>query len=446
MFEFGRELRRIFGPETAEESRAGLLELIDLALLRREAAGAAAAARRAPAAERSARHAEAAQIHREIARRAGEAESLRRSAAEAEHALRTAADKAQAARAGRAQGLTALVGADLYGDSALSRTARDSLADARARSAASGDAVGQARAEAALAALQSRQALAAADFDAAMEAAGALDLAIAALELKAETRQLCRTEVAGARADRAELLIGFGSRLRETRLLERARDDMAQLAARLDPAFEPLSWARAQALAGAALTAEAEITGRTEPALAGVRRLLHAAEAVPEDHSPLDWARAQHALGAGLLLLGELADSDPSFDGAQAAFDRAQRVYDRHPALAARALTAGVRAVCLARRAERSGDLAALAEAEAAFKAELTEGPARRDPVAWAVAQTNLARIYEARDDVRGTDAERGAAVLALSEAQEVFIDRGLKSLAETAGASLERLRAPVRG
>jgi hypothetical protein len=57
----------------------------------------------------------------------------------------------------------------------------------------------------------------------------------------------------------------------------------------------------------------------------------------------------------------------------------------------------------------------------------------------------NLARIYEARDEIRGTAEGRGPAVLALSEAMEVFTDRGLKSLAETARASLDRLKAPAR-
>lgn len=445
MFEFGRELRRIFGPDTDGEARPGLLELIDLSLLRREALSAETAARRAGASDRSGRYAEAALLHREIARRTGEAESLRRSASAAELALRAAgATRAQAARARREQGLAALAGADLYGDAALSRTARDALGDALAL--AGEEEVGRAKAEAGLAGLQSRRALAEGDFDAALEAAGGLDVAAAALEGLAAAKRVCRTEAAAVRCDRADLLLGFGARLREPRLLERAREDMVQLAAELDPAFEPLTWARAQELAGSALVAEGEAAGRAETVLAGVRRLLQAAEAAPEDHSPLDWARAQLALGAGMLALGETADSDPSFEGAQAAFDRAQRIYDRRPALTARALAASNRASCLARRAERSGDLATLAEAEAAFKAELTEGPARNDPLAWAVAQTNLARIYEARDDVRGTDAEREPAVLALTEALEVFTDRGLKSLAESASASLERLRAPARG
>ena len=84
MFEFGRELRRIFGPEISEEARPGLLELIDLSLLRREAVSAEGAARRAGTSDRADRYAEAALLHREIARRTGEAESLRRSASAAE--------------------------------------------------------------------------------------------------------------------------------------------------------------------------------------------------------------------------------------------------------------------------------------------------------------------------------------------------------------------------
>jgi hypothetical protein len=57
----------------------------------------------------------------------------------------------------------------------------------------------------------------------------------------------------------------------------------------------------------------------------------------------------------------------------------------------------------------------------------------------------NLARIYEARDEIRGLGEEREAALLALSEALEIFVERGLKSLAESASAGVERLRAPER-
>lgn len=435
----------MFGPETAAETRAGLIELLDLALLRREAASAEAAAWRASGSERAARWCEAAALHREIARRTGEAESLRRSASAGDLAAKGAqANDRLMAAARREQGLTALCGADLFGDPALGRSARDWLNDALAKD---GDRTGPGRARtgAALAGLQSRRALAAGDFEAALDAASALDAAVSSLETLATARQVCRTEPVQARCDRAELLLGFGVRLREPRLLERARADMAGAAALIDPDYEPLTWARVRELEAAARVAEGESAGRGEAMADGVQLLVDAAAASPEAHSPLDWARVQHALGAALLALGEVADSDSALDGAQAAFDRAGRIYDRRPALGVRAASAGARAACLARRAERSGDLVALAQAEAAFKAELVQGSARRDPLAWAVAQTNLARIYEARDEIRGTADAREPAVLALTEALEVFTERGLKGLAEGAAAGLERLRAPAR-
>lgn len=449
MFEFGRELRRVFGPEGAnaergELSRAGLIELLDVPLLRREAMTAESAARKSGAGERSWRWTEAAALHREIARRTGEAESLRRSASAAEAASKAAgADPRKLAEARRHQGLTALCGADLFGDSALVRSAREYLNEALARSAPGGPE--RARIEAALAGLGSRRALAGGDFDLALEAAGALDAAVEALEAQVTARRACRTEAVAVRCDRAELLLGFGSRLREPKLVERARADMLKAAEGLDPAYEPLTWARARELEGAARAAEGESAGWAEPIAEGARLLADAAAQFHEDHSPLDWARLQGALGAALASLGEAADSDKAFEGAQAALDRALRILERRPALSARGTVASNRASCLARRAERTGDLVALAQAEAAFKVELLDGPARRDPLAWAVAQLNLARVYEARDEIRGTADAREPAVLALTEALEVFTDRGLKSLAETAQAGLSRLRAPAR-
>ncbi len=446
MFEFGRELRRVFGADglSGPVARTEVLELMDVSLLRREAAAAGTAAARTGSGERAARWAEAAALHREIARRTGEAESLRRSGSAAEMSWKAAGgDRRRLGEARLEQGLTALVGADLFGDPALMRSAREYLTDALAK--AGTEPGPRARAQAALAGLMSRRALAEGDFDLALEAASALDAAVAALDALVELKRACPTEPAAVRCDRAELLLGFGVRLREPKLVERARTDMAATGEQLDPAYQPLTWARTCELEGQARTAEGESAGRAEPIAEGARLLADAAAGTPEDHSPLDWARLQAALGTALLTLGEAADSDPALLGAQAALDRAQRVYDRHPALQARSVAANNRAACLAKRAERNGDLVVLAQAEAAFKAELTDGPARQDSLAWAVAQLNLARVYEARDEIRGRADGREPAVLALAEALEVFTERGLKTLAETAQAALRRLRAAER-
>jgi hypothetical protein len=84
-----------------------------------------------------------------------------------------------------------------------------------------------------------------------------------------------------------------------------------------------------------------------------------------------------------------------------------------------------------------------LDSAETALKIELAGLQPRRDPVAWALVQLHLARLYEARADITGKDrGERAAAVLALDAAIDVFGEQGMRSLTIMATEALERLRA----
>jgi hypothetical protein len=165
-----------------------------------------------------------------------------------------------------------------------------------------------------------------------------------------------------------------------------------------------------------------------------------ALDALPVGHNPLDRARAAHGLGLAFQGLAELASDARLYRPALFAMDRALIELPRH-GLPLRAAVAHDRAACLARRAERSGDLGALAEAEAAFKAELVEAGGSGDPVAWAVTQVALARIYEVRADLSDAHGERAKAAYALTEALDVFADRGLKSLSDVAQTALERVR-----
>ena len=80
MFEFGRELRRLFGAESLNAPRDGLtggdsalLELLDLSLLHHEAKAADVAAGRIGAKDRAQRKLESAIVWREVARRSGDA-------------------------------------------------------------------------------------------------------------------------------------------------------------------------------------------------------------------------------------------------------------------------------------------------------------------------------------------------------------------------------------
>ena len=93
MFEFGRELKRLFGGDAAGPARDGLtggdaalLELLELSLLRSEGKAADVAAGRVGARDRAQRLLEAAIVWREIARRSGEPVALRKAAATAETA------------------------------------------------------------------------------------------------------------------------------------------------------------------------------------------------------------------------------------------------------------------------------------------------------------------------------------------------------------------------
>src|SRR5207248_1050462 len=109
------------------------------------------------------------------------------------------------------------------------------------------------------------------------------------------------------------------------------------------------------------------------------------------------------------------------------------------PATPLRGMAAGERAMCLARSAELTGDIAVLDTAETALKIELAGLQPNRDPVGWALVQLHLARLYEARVEITGKDrGERAAAMLALDAVLDVFGEQGLRSLAVMAMEVLE--------
>ena len=83
----------------------------------------------------------------------------------------------------------------------------------------------------------------------------------------------------------------------------------------------------------------------------------------------------------------------------------------------------------------------ALEQAEAAFRKALKTRNAALDPLAWAVTQVALARIYEAQSALRPDTGERADAAFALASAIDVFSERGLRTLSTAALSSLDRLK-----
>ena len=448
MFEFGRELKRLFGAESLNTPRDGLtggdsslLELLDLELLKTEAKAADIAAGRVGAADRAQRRLEAAIVWREVARRSGDAVALRKAAATAEAAADLFDRNRRPdgwARARCEQAFCAMLGAELFGDDGLNAAAE--LAFREARAAARGG-LALPLADVGIAALEGRSRMAAGDAQAARVVAARFTIPIQGLQVLTKRCRAARLLAVEARLVRADLLLGWGARLKDRDLLQQALDDAEAAVDGLDAAYEPLSWARAAALRGQALALLGDAAGQIESVAAAVNALADVLCELNRDHSPMDWARVQTALAESLQALGEAGASERAYEQAVTCYDRAAMVLREIPALALSAAGASNRALCLARCAELTGDLNVLDAAETAFRIELTAMSPGRDPTAWAMLQVNLARLYEARLDITGRDrGERAAAAHALNAALDVFAEQGLRSLSVIASDALDRL------
>lgn len=450
MFEFGRDLKRLFGVEAEggfkgawREGLTGgdtsLLELLDLRLLTNEARSADVVAGRIGAKDRGARLLEAAVVWRELARRSGDAAALRKGAVQAEAAVKIFEterrhDALAAARC--EQAVLAVLGADLFGDEGLVAAASATLArtPANQRTALCG---------ALAAGLEGRAALSENDVDRALAAVQAFEAPLLALAAAKRVKGgAARLQLADQRGARIELILACAERLKDRALAQLAVSEAKTAAGVLDPDFEPLAWARLESLRGAALALLGELDGELTLLADGVEALSAAVDVLPVDHSPMDWARVHATLGSALQAVGEASTSERAFEQAVSAYDRATQILKVQPALALRAVVANNRALCLARCAELTADLAVLDAAELSFKAELAAAPGARDPASWAVAQMNLARLYEARVEITGRDDGRLArAGAALACAFDVFSELGLRSLTDLAAQGLQRLK-----
>jgi hypothetical protein len=447
MFE---ELKRLFATDAPPRDGltggdASLLDVLDLGLLRSEARSADIAAGRISAKDPHQRRLEAARVWRELARRTGDPVALRNAALGAEKAVQgfKAEGRVKAWAAARCeQAMSAMLGAELYGDEGLNAAAELALKDAAAAAptgACAAIASGQLARLAALPLYEEGTG------DQVRQAAAAFDGPIAAVATHLRSKAVSKALLAELRCERAELLMAGGLRLSDPRLYEAAIAELDKLTARLDAAYEPLARARTVALAASARVGFGRILGRIEDIAEGVEMLVAALDTVTPDHSPLDWARLQYALAHALQALGEGSEADRAFEHALSCYQRALWVTREQPALALRALLSQDQARCLARRAELAAEPALLEEAILYLLQDLQKLHPRRDPVGWAIAQVNLAQLYIARLDLDGGDRERAAAALALTSAIEVFGEHGLRSLIDQASAALEALEARPR-
>ena len=443
MFEFGRELRRIFRNQGRVDTDPSLYELLNLKLLITQGRALDIEGGRVSTKYRFGPYIEAAQVWREYARRTGDPAAVRRAANAAENAGKEARSALEGAQAVLEQALTCILSVDLFETWELMASAEKLLAEGRVV-AADDEAlrVRFNRAEAMLAArLALRQGIAD-DLEPALLAMSHIDRAIERADQQVRKTHSARDKIdaAQARFERGDLLMLVGLDRSDASLMAAVIKDFQALRARLDAAYEPVTHARVILRLGQAHIWKGQIEGRPEVISEGIALLTKDDEPVDYEHSPLDWVEHRHALAMGLQALAELTMNQEIYDKAMAVYDQALKRPLQKP-LRLRAQIVNNRAGCLARHAELKGDLKALDVAEMAFKDELRGVRANDDPVSWAILQTNLARLYVARGDITGFMMERAEAAYALEAAHDIFVEHGMKTLGRSAMEYLDRVR-----
>ena len=407
MFEFGRDLRKLF--EKARESDdLGWLELVSADLVGVEARREGVDAGRVSAARPFDGWMRSAALWREHARRTGSRDSLIRAAAAASDAARHTSTPDQTAAAAIESGEIHLLRFDLFGGPTALTTALSDVQSLTAERPATRSAAATLHAR-----LSARRARLSDDAAALMDAAALLDAALHG------SRALPPTAGDDLRLDRAALALEAGVARRDPRLLDQAGRDLRALVESASPDRRPLTRARALALAGSGMAALAALAGDTAAGAQGQTLFEAAADQFTADHSPLDWIAVLLARGDADIPLLMLAQAE---------------ALSREPGLVLGALARERRMTAEAALAEAMGDLEAIAGLEAVARRRLTEAGAVR-PLEWAADQIGLARLAQARARLTGTEAR--AVGLMLAEARVTAREQGVPALAHRADRAL---------
>jgi hypothetical protein len=403
MFEFGRDLRKLFD-KARESDDLGWLELIGADLVEAEARREAVDAGRVSCARPFDAWMRAAALWREHARRTGRRESLERAAHCASDAARHTATPDQTAAAAIESGEIHLLRFDLFGGPA---TLTAALADAQSLTAERPST--RAAAAALHARLCARRARLSGQAGGLLDAAALLDAALHG------SRALSPTAGDELRLDRAALALEAGVARRDGRLLDQAGRDLRALVESASPDYRPLTRARALALAGAGLMALAGLARNEAARIQGQALFDAAADHFTSDHSPLDWVTVRMAQAQGETPLLLLAEAE---------------ALTREPGLILGALARERRLAAEAALAEAMDDVEALTSLEAIVRRRLMNAT-RTEPLDWAADQIGMAHLALAKG--RLTATEPRAVGLMLAEAMETAREWGASALMQRA-------------
>jgi tetratricopeptide (TPR) repeat protein len=452
MFGLNRQVRKLLEEQGGGLAREGLtaddpslIEVLPLSMLLNEAKETDTLAGRASGRKRSMLRLDSAILWLEVTRRSGEVRALSRAASAAEGALEFfGPNSAGWARARCEQGYAALLGAELFGDASLLDAAEDAFQDALSGSRRG---LVAPHSEIGLLTLAGRRMVATGDAQAARVAAARFAQPIATLKTMSRRIRVARMLSVEGHIHRAQLLCDWGSRLSDAPLLRASVRDTQSAASGLTPDFEPLTIARIGFVRAAAQIAIGEVEEDAEICLAGVNLLDGVLSDLLLEHSPLDRAKGEFLRARGHQILGEISGDALSFERAIACFDQVEKITQNREGLVMRAQAAAQRALCLARTAEISGDVAVLNSAERALRSTLVSVSVARDPESWALLQLNLARLLLARLDITRKDrGERAGARAALSSALDVLSERNLRAMGRSASWTLDLVGAAMQG
>lgn len=367
MFEFGRDLRKLF-TQARESDDLGWVELIGADLVRAEARQQSIDAGRVSCTHPFEAGLRSSALWREHARRTGLGDSLERAHKAAADAVRTATGVDQAARAAIETAHVLMLEFDLCGGLAgLDRAVAgiDALGRVNHPETARAAAVIHAR-------LKARQARLSADTTALLEAAALLDAALHDLGSRAGP---AADEV---RLDRAALALEAGVARCDPRLLDQAGRDLRDLVEQATPEYRPLTRARALSLCGVGMKLLAAMAGDAAVMRQGQAMFEAAADQFTVDHSPLDWVAIQIVRADERSPLVALAQAQALTEGG---------------GLVLGALAREARFARETHAAEAVGDLKTLSELRSRLCGRLGDRSGHQAPLDWAADQIAMARI-----------------------------------------------------
>lgn len=415
MFEFGKDLRRLF-VQARESEDLGWLELISVNLLAREAKSLTTDGGRVSCSQPSQTWRRASILWREHARRSGQPDSLAKALTTAEDALKAAKSDDDRARALLAAAQAQIVKFDLYGDREAVVLAAELAREVNAKRLPTLASCAGVHAR-----IRARQARISEKKEDRQDAAALMDAALHALTKHNPV------EADDLRLDSAALALEGGIIQRDHRLLDQAGRDLTALVEASSPDQRPLTRARALALCAAGLSALAAMANDEAARKTGHDMFDAAADQFFVDHSPLDWVAIQIARSIDASAPLEPIRQSVALTTGQGTI------------LGALALDLMISREIEA--AASAGDLNDLTKIETRVRRRLAERDGVPSAIDWAVDQIAMARLMIARADLMGSDPDQAAFVL--SEAAEAAQEHGVPVLADRAKGLM--LSLPVR-